>query len=119
MKKLIAVVFAVILFASCSKENEEPTPTSTPEQMIVGKWQLSTFDGTNVASNLIFNQYYSDGVLVLSSPSIITAGAWSLQGDHVIVDWDDYPTSTILLESLTTRRLIEIEEGHRLVWIKK
>lgn len=119
MKKLIIVVFAVVLFTSCSKENEEPAPAPTPSQMIVGKWQLSTFDGTNVSANLIFNEYYSDGGIILSSPTLITAGAWRLQGDYIIVNWDNYPTSNNLLESLTTRRLIEIEEGHRLEWIKK
>jgi hypothetical protein len=114
MRKLIIVVYAVVLFSSCAKENEAPTPT----EMIVGKWQLNSFDGTNVEANLIFNQYYSDGGIILSSPTLTTGGDWHWQGDYMVVDWDNYPTSTTLIESIGAKRIIEIEEGHRLEWVK-
>ena len=101
MKKLIVLVFSIVLFGSCSKYDDNPAISlSSKKSRLVGTWEIDIRGSTVVESHEKFSYTFNEGGdfnRVLSN-SDTDEGEWEFSSDKetiriifdngVVFDWE-------------------------------
>ena len=93
MKRIILLLFTLVLF-NCSSDNDEPTTTQEiPEATLIGRWNLVGFEGNvlyEFTEDKRYTFYSEDGnfptLEEAQQQSEIIGLDWYYEGDRVTVD---------------------------------